>query len=358
MPIGVKRPPQASKKLIAMGRQYFISTTLARHTHRRLQHNIVSVYGGVMIQATVIIAAWNAETSLTESVESALAQTQTPIEIIVVDDCSTDSTYAMATALAAAHPQVRVLSQTRNGGPAAARNVALRAATGTWVAVLDADDLFCPGRLAALVDFGHHTAADIVCDGLVLRDQTRQTHGPAALAFDGDPEACGWTPEDYVRGNLHDTDGLSLGYLKPLFRRAFLEAHGLRYDERLRNGEDFHFVLEALAQGAVMRFQAEPGYVYSVAAGSVSHRLNPDHAAHLATADLDFVARHGVRLNADTVAMMRRRASNVLDFATAETALRALRCRDPITAGRALMQRPRAIGRFLRQLSDALYKRL
>lgn len=311
-----------------------------------------------MVQATVIIAAWNCENSLGESVKSALAQSGMRLEIIVVDDCSTDGTGARADALAAAHPQVRVLSQPRNGGPAAARNAALAVATGEWVAVLDADDTFRPGRLAALIDLGDRTGADIVCDGLIMHDSARQSHKTAALAFDGDPEARDWTLGDYTAGNMHGTKGLSLGYLKPVFRRAFLVAHGLRYDDHLRNGEDFHFVLEALARGAVMRFRAEPGYVYSVGQASVSHRLNPDHAARLATADLAFVARHGAGLGAENIAMMRHRARSVRDLASAELALAALRQGDPVDALKTLWRRPRASGRFVRQLSQAMANRL
>ncbi len=311
-----------------------------------------------MIQATVIIAAWNSENCLRASVESALAQSGVSLEIIVVDDCSTDGTHAVASELAAVHPQVRVLSQPCNGGPAAARNAALAVATGTWVAVLDADDTFRPGRLSALIDFGDLAAADIVCDGIITRDAVRDMHETAALAFHGDPEARNWTLGDYIAGNMHGTSGLSLGYLKPVFRRAFLMAHGLRYDEHLRNGEDFHFVLEALAQGAVMRFRAEPGYVYSVGQASISHRLNPDHAAGLAKADLAFVARHGAGLGAENTAKMRQRARSIRDLASAELALAALRQGDPIAAVQALWRRPRASGRFIRQLGQAVANRL
>ena len=67
-----------------------------------------------MIQATVIIPAWNSESTLRASVESALAQTEVFIEIIVVDDCSTDGTRAVAGDLADAHSQVRALTLARN----------------------------------------------------------------------------------------------------------------------------------------------------------------------------------------------------------------------------------------------------
>ncbi|WP_299567681.1 glycosyltransferase family 2 protein [uncultured Sulfitobacter sp.] len=311
-----------------------------------------------MIQATVIIPAWNSESTLRASVESALAQTEVFIEIIVVDDCSTDGTRAVAGDLADAHSQVRALTLARNGGPAAARNAALATAKGVWVAVLDADDKFCTGRLAALTEFGDRAGADIVCDGLVMHDAARDTRRTAVPAFGGDPEARDWTLGDYIAGNMHGAKGLSLGYLKPVFRRSFLLTHGMRYDETLRNGEDFHFVLEALARGAVMRYRADPGYVYSVGQISISHRLNPDHAEALAHADLAFVARHERVLDAGSAAMMRQRARSILDLASAEVALAALRHGKPVAAARALWRRRRATYRFLRQLAEAAATRL
>ncbi|MEO9863707.1 MAG: glycosyltransferase family 2 protein [Yoonia sp.] len=311
-----------------------------------------------MIQATVIIAAWNSEDSLCASVESALAQTEVSLEVIVVDDCSTDKTLIVARDLALAHPQVRVLSQQRNGGPAVARNAALAEAKGEWVAVLDADDTFVSGRLAAMIDFADSVDADIVCDGIMTRDAANDFHQTATLAFAGDPQNDNWTVAEYIAGNMHGTPGLSLGYLKPVIRRSFITKHTLRYDENLRNGEDFHFILDALTNGAAIRFRAEPGYVYSVGHESISRRLNADHATALARADLAFAARHAEDLDPHCIAMMQKRAQSTLDLSSAEQALAALRDRRPLRAARVLWRRPRATGRFLRQLAQAVTNRL
>lgn len=100
-----------------------------------------------MPDVSVIIPAWNAAATLAETVRSASAQSHADIEILIVDDGSTDATRAIADSLAETDPRITVLSQ-RNAGVAAARNAGLARARGAWAAWLDADDLWHPQKLA------------------------------------------------------------------------------------------------------------------------------------------------------------------------------------------------------------------
>ena len=90
-----------------------------------------------------IVPVFNGERYLREAVDSILAQTYRPLEIVVADDGSSDDTLAV---VARYGKHVRYLSQP-NSGPAAARNFGLRAALGDFVAFLDADDLWHPKKL-------------------------------------------------------------------------------------------------------------------------------------------------------------------------------------------------------------------
>ncbi len=96
---------------------------------------------------SVIIPAWNAEATLAQTVGSAAAQTHRAIEIIIVDDGSTDCTGEIAAGLCAADPRISLVRQA-NGGVAAARNAGLARARGKWAAWLDADDLWHPEKIA------------------------------------------------------------------------------------------------------------------------------------------------------------------------------------------------------------------
>jgi glycosyltransferase involved in cell wall biosynthesis len=92
---------------------------------------------------SVMIGAYNAAPYLGEAIESVLAQDYEPIELIVVDDGSTDGT----TEVARSFPEVKVIQQ-ENGGNGAARNRAVENASGELYAFLDADDRFTPGKLS------------------------------------------------------------------------------------------------------------------------------------------------------------------------------------------------------------------
>lgn len=310
-----------------------------------------------MIETTVIIAAYRAEETLEACVESVLDPMQTGLEIIIADDASPDGTAATAAALAQAHPEIRVVHLRENGGPGAARNAALAQARGEWVAVLDADDRFCPGRLARLTAFAREQGADIVCDGLMLVDTEGRQSPALPLAFDGAPERRSWTVPEYLRGNQMRDGHLSLGYLKPLIRRRFLVDHGIAYDPRLRNGEDFHLVLAMLIAGADMRYLAHPGYAYTTRSGSVSHRLDLEHARQLLIADREVLRAHAAELGPRGRAEMRRRIRLNTDLAVAEEAIGLLKVRRPLAAGNRIARRPRATGRLLRQLLAAACKR-
>jgi glycosyltransferase involved in cell wall biosynthesis len=97
---------------------------------------------------SVIVPAYNAAAWLGDAVASLRAQTLTDIEIIVIDDGSSDGTLALAHTLARGDPRVRVLARDKaSGGPSRARNDGMRGARGRFIALLDADDVAVPTRL-------------------------------------------------------------------------------------------------------------------------------------------------------------------------------------------------------------------
>lgn len=311
-----------------------------------------------MIDATVIIAAWHAEKTLARALESALAQQDVTLEVIVVDDASEDGTSDVAKAIAESDPRVQVLRMSANSGPAAARNAALGVANGRWAAVLDADDAFAAGRLAQIVALGDTRKADAVYDDFRPVDADGQFTGPTHLAPLAMTRPEQWDLEFFLAGCQADPGRPSLGYLKPMLRLEFLRAHELRYDETLRNSEDFHLMAELLVAGGALWVTPETGYLYTVAAGSISNRLNTDHARALAVADAAFLDRHAAGLTPQTTALMRRRMRRLGDLGTTELVLQSLRTGQPSKAMGALLRRPRATGRLLRQSWTAVRRRL
>lgn len=113
-------------------------------------------------RVSVVIPAYNAAPFIAEAINSLLAQTRPPFEIIVVDDGSTDRTASIATSF----PEVKLVRQANHGTPGAARNTGLRHCTGDFIAFLDADDRSRPARLADQIAFleAHPTAGAVFSD--------------------------------------------------------------------------------------------------------------------------------------------------------------------------------------------------
>lgn len=95
---------------------------------------------------SVVIPAYNAEESIDETLRSVRAQTHGNLEIIVVDDGSTDTTLALAQRHAASDPRIQVIHQS-NGGVASARNAGWHQARSAFIAFVDADDLWAPTKI-------------------------------------------------------------------------------------------------------------------------------------------------------------------------------------------------------------------
>jgi len=99
------------------------------------------------VSVSVIIPAFNAADTLARSVASVLLQQVASLEIIIIDDGSTDKTFSHACEMAESNPAIRVVRLICNGGVSAARNAGIHAARGQFLAFLDADDVWLEGKL-------------------------------------------------------------------------------------------------------------------------------------------------------------------------------------------------------------------
>lgn len=114
------------------------------------------------MKVSVIMPLYNAEQYVGECIESILGQSFGDFELIVVDDSSTDGSFAVAESYARRDPRIRLLRNEQNLGAAQTRNRALDAARGEYVAFMDADDLVVAERLAMQVDFlDRHPEVDL-----------------------------------------------------------------------------------------------------------------------------------------------------------------------------------------------------
>ena len=158
---------------------------------------------------SVILPVYNREALIARAVESVLAQTYQPIEILVVDDGSTDGTHA---ALEAFGDDITVLTQ-RHAGVYAARNLALRHARGKLVAFIDSDDVWLPQRLELQVPLMRLPEVGLVFGDALHVPERKRT------CFEVSPPARGRVADRFAFANFVPT-------ITVLARRSCLESAG------------------------------------------------------------------------------------------------------------------------------------
>jgi len=112
---------------------------------------------------SIVTPAYRAAAFIEETIRSVQAQTYPDFEMLIVDDCSPDDTAQVVQRAADGDARIRLLRQSRNAGPAAARNRALAEARGRWIAFLDSDDLWLPRKLQLQLPFHLANGAKISC---------------------------------------------------------------------------------------------------------------------------------------------------------------------------------------------------
>ena len=111
---------------------------------------------------TVIMPAYNAERYIAKSIESVLNQTCADLELIIINDCSKDNTLQIAHNYAHNDSRIKIIDNHQNIGVAKSRNEGFDAATGSWVALLDSDDIWHSDKLEKQLDTAKKTNADLV----------------------------------------------------------------------------------------------------------------------------------------------------------------------------------------------------
>ena len=193
---------------------------------------------------TVVLIAFDDEHNLPAAVASARAQTFEDIEILIVDDASTDGTGALADRYATEDERIRVIHHgTNSGGCSGPRNTGIDAARGEWVMFLDSDDELTPGACAVLLEAARRHDADVVSGAMVRVD----------VGSGRERRKFGWIYDrERVFGGLREWPDLLFDVMvqDKIFRKALLDEHRIRFPAGLIY-EDMDFTTRALARARV-----------------------------------------------------------------------------------------------------------
>ncbi|MGW2598578.1 glycosyltransferase family 2 protein [Streptomyces klenkii] len=220
-------------------------------------------------EVTVIIAAFDAMPYVTRSVGSVLGQSlgADRIEVIAVDDGSTDGTADELDRLAERAPLMHVIHQPNSGGPAGPRNLGLDRATGRYVFFLDADDHLGSEALERMVAAADENGSDVVLGRIVGEGGRR---APGSMFRRNQPST------DVFASRVYWT----LNPMK-LFRRELIDRLRLRFDTGLSIGEDQPFVATAYLEAAAISVVADYDCLYWVAREDGNNITAQEHGARM-----------------------------------------------------------------------------
>lgn len=188
---------------------------------------------------SVVIPAYNRGYIIRECIESVLRQTYQNIEVIVVDDCSTDNTVSVVKSIK--DPRVQCYLLKKNSGACFARNYGVKQSSGVYIAFQDSDDVWKEDKLEKQLEFIENSGADFVFCGMNRNDplNNRSTYYPSDFSDKND-----------ILAELLENNAISTQTI--LLRRACMEE--IQFDITFRRYQDWDFAIQAAAAGFKMAY--------------------------------------------------------------------------------------------------------
>lgn len=203
---------------------------------------------------SIIVPTYNVEKYIRTCIESILAQTYRNIEVIIVNDGSTDQSLAVISDLICSHHNIKVINQ-KNQGLSVARNTGIDAATGKYIAFVDADDKIKPDFVSSLYQIADKTGADIV------RGSFRDFNGNIPK---------GWVPDFNVPTNYGTivldqflSSNISFVVWSSIYRLDFINSNHIRFTPGILF-EDADFTIRAYMLAKLVATSPEPNYAYRI----------------------------------------------------------------------------------------------
>ena len=203
---------------------------------------------------SIIMAAYNAEKTIEQAINSVLSQTYTNFELLVVNDCSKDRTVELVKSIAATDQRVRLISNVKNSGVSYTRKHGLEEANGSWIAILDSDDAWAPDKLEKQIELQKKMNADLLFTGSAFMDSDGQ---PIDWYLQAPTEV---TYRQLLKQNVLSNSSALVR--KELYAKYYAVGDGMH--------EDFAIWLSILKEGRKAYGVDEPLLIYRIAKSSKS----------------------------------------------------------------------------------------
>ena len=246
------------------------------------------------VKVSVIVPVYNAERYLDRCMQHLLSQTLSDIEIILVDDGSTDDSLSICRNYAANAKKIggaviKVIHQS-NQGPAAARNAGLFCAAGKWIAFVDPDDYVSPDYCRASYEYAETTDADIVMfdavrekEPLVLADESMLIEAQdhimnlrCAILY---PYMLRYSTNLHIKDQYQSTHKSDIAIAAPwnkLYKKSFLNDNNLIFPEQLKTLDDMTFNYLAFGCSPKVAYLHRKLYHYCFNKKSITNKYDPD----------------------------------------------------------------------------------
>lgn len=203
---------------------------------------------------SIIMAAYNAEKTIEQAINSVLKQTYPNFELLVINDCSKDGTVELVKNIAATDSRIHLLTNEKNSGVSYTRKHGLEEAKGPWIAILDSDDAWAPDKLEKQIDLQIKVNADLLFTGSAFMDSNGQLidwhlHVPAEVTY-----------RQLLKQNVLSNSSALVR--KELYAKYYAIGDGMH--------EDFAIWLSILKEGKKAYGVSEPLLIYRIAKSSRS----------------------------------------------------------------------------------------
>lgn len=225
---------------------------------------------------SVIIPIYNREKYISKCLDSVLNQTYTNLEVICVDDKSTDSSLQICREFASKDNRIKVIALEQNGGVSNARNTGIKNATGKWISFVDSDDYIEKEMLSDMIEVADTVDADVVLSDLEMYSGGHYQDMTISL----EPNRRYYKEEIQKvilpRFTYDGSDNLGLfAFSTKLYRRRIITDNNIQFDTSIAYEEDKLFVIEVIANCNSLYYIPKAYYKYDTSSGGLYSAFNP-----------------------------------------------------------------------------------